>query len=356
MKSVLILNDGTVLYGNGLGARSVRPGELVFNTSMMGYQEALTDPSYAGQLLLMSYPLIGNYGINRGEYESDRIHAAGFLVREASPRAEHRQSEQSLDAFLREHNVPGMDGIDTRFLVRKLRMHGVLPALLATYDDEINPQQLKAELAGFDYTHTDFVGQVTRKKPEIFGQGKKTIVLIDYGAKMGIVRQLVARGMRVVVLPSFSTLSDVERYEPLGIVLSNGPGDPAILTHAHRTIREIADKGYPLMGICLGHQLLAHAFGGKTFKLKFGHRGSNHAVFDRSLGRLVITTQNHGYAVDAALPRGFEPTHVNLNDQTIEGMAHTGRPIFSIQYHPESCPGPQDSRYLFDRFVQMLER
>lgn len=358
MKAVLILSDGTVVYGRGFGAQTIKVGELVFNTSMMGYQEALTDPSYAGQILLMSYPLIGNYGINTREYESNRIHAEGFAVREASPPGEqelHRESFQTLDAFLKEFQVPGMDGLDTRFLVRKLRTQGVRPAILATREEEIDAKKLLDNLAKFEYGKVDFVEKVTRKKPEIYGDGKRTVVLVDYGLKMGIVRELVARGLKVVVVPSFSTLEDIERYEPAGVVLSNGPGDPALLTAAHETIQKIIQADYPVLGICLGHQLLAHALGGKTYKLKFGHRGSNHPVLDTSRNKIVVTTQNHGYAVDADLPEGLEISHLNVNDGTVEGMRHLDKPVFSVQYHPESSPGPEDSKYLFDRFVHMLD-
>ncbi|HLC69253.1 MAG TPA: glutamine-hydrolyzing carbamoyl-phosphate synthase small subunit [Candidatus Bilamarchaeaceae archaeon] len=353
MKAVLIWKDGTILYGKGFGAQTTQIGELVFNTSMIGYQEALTDPSYAGQILTMSYPLIGNYGINEKEYESKAVHVEGYVVREASSEGEHRESFENLDAFLKEFNVPGIEGIDTRYIVRKLRTGGVMPALLATYENSMDVKKLREELEKFDYGNVDFVEKVTRKTPETYGKGR-TVVLIDLGVKMGIVRELVERNVRVVVLPSFASLEEIERYEPAGIVISNGPGDPGILTGIHALIRKLAEKDYPLMGICLGHQVLAHAFGGKTFKLKFGHRGSNHPVLDKLQNKIAITTQNHGYAVDKALPKNFELTHVNVNDGTVEGMQHADKPVFSVQYHPESSPGPRDSKYLFDEFLKML--
>jgi carbamoyl-phosphate synthase small subunit len=361
MKAVLVLKDGTVLHGSGFGAKATRVAELVFNTSMMGYQEALTDPSYAGQILLMTYPLVGNYGTNVVDCESDNIHPSGFVVREMSADAEHRDSKATIDTFLKSHGTPGICGIDTRFVVRHIRDKGVMPAIIATSDNEqdLDPKKLLNRLE-FDYSSIDFVSKVTTSKPKIFGteklgrnsQNKKRVVLIDYGVKMGIVRQLVARGCEVHVLPSFSSSSDVEAIEPDGILLSNGPGDPAILTGAHKTIRGLEGK-YPIFGICLGHQLLAHAFGGDTYKLKFGHRGSNHAVLNLRTNKTAITTQNHGFAI-GKLPKGFELTHINVNDQSVEGMRNDNKQIFSVQYHPEAAPGPHDSFCLFDEFMKMI--
>jgi len=353
MKAALVLQDGTVLHGIGFGARALSQGELVFNTSMTGYQEALTDPSYAGQMLLMTNPLIGNYGINETDFESDKVHPRGFVVRNLSPDFSHAEAQKSVDAFLKEHGVPGITGIDTRFLVRKIRTRGVMPALLATYEGELDITKLKVD---FDYSGKDFVQEVTTREPKTFGPGgKKRVVLIDYGVKMGIVRELVAMGCEVVVVPGSASAAQVRSHEPDGVLLSNGPGDPAILTEAHKTIRSLSDAGYPMFGICLGHQLIAHAFGGTTYKLKFGHRGSNHPVLDRKSGRVAITTQNHGYAVDAGKPpECFALTQFNLNDGTVEGMEHSGLPVFSVQYHPEASPGPHDSKALFGRFVKML--
>jgi carbamoyl-phosphate synthase small subunit len=361
MRAVLLLQDGTALHGEGFGARAISQGELVFNTSMTGYQEALTDPSYAGQILLMTNPLIGNYGINKKDFESDKVRPRGFVVRSLSPDFCHAEATEGVDAFLERYGVPGITGIDTRFLVRKIRTKGVMPALLATYEGNFDLKKLKVD---FDYSGKDFVREVTTKQTKKFtnesakpgpGANSKRVVLIDYGVKMGIVRELVARGCEVIVVPSFATIEEIRSHKPDGILLSNGPGDPAILTEAHATIRALA-KNYPIFGICLGHQLLAHAFRGSTYKLKFGHRGANHPVLDRKTNRVSITTQNHGYAVNAEhAPDGFEITHVNLNDSTVEGMEHRELPVFSVQYHPEASPGPHDSKPLFDRFVKMME-
>ncbi len=355
LSATLVLQDGISLRGTGFGAKCERAGELVFNTSMTGYQEALTDPSYGGQILMMTYPLIGNYGTNADDFESGRIHPSGFVLRELSPDYEHRQGSIDLHSFLKEHGVPGISGIDTRFVVRHIRDKGVMPAILSVSEKGSEPEPKKLlEKLEFDYSAHDFVSKVSVKKPEVHNRGgKRRIALIDYGVKMGIVRELVRRGCEVHVLPSASGAKDVAAIKPDGILLSNGPGDPAILKEAHRTILELSKLGRPVFGICLGHQLLAHAFGGDTYKLKFGHRGSNHAVMDLHTGRAVITTQNHGFAV-GKLPEGFEITHRNINDGSVEGMADESRGIFSVQYHPEASPGPRDSLYLFDKFMSMM--
>jgi carbamoyl-phosphate synthase small subunit len=352
LKAVLALKDGTVIHGNGFGAIAESAGELVFNTSMTGYEEALTDPSYAGQILLMTYPLIGNYGINGKDRESGKIHPPGFVVREPSGDYSHRQASGSLDAFLRQFNVPGMYGVDTRFLVRHIREKGVMPAIIATSEKEIDVKRLVERMSKFDYSSVDFVKEVSTRKAQVLNQGgKKRVVLIDYGAKAGIARELVARGCEVHLLPCSATAADVKALEPYGIVLSNGPGDPAILKYAHETIRGL--DGYPMFGVCLGNQLIAHAFGGDTYKLKFGHRGSNHAVLDLRTEKMSITTQNHGFAV-GKVPKGFEVSHINVNDRSVEGLCSENKAVFSVQYHPEAAPGPHDSGCLFDKFMKML--
>ncbi|MBN1170125.1 glutamine-hydrolyzing carbamoyl-phosphate synthase small subunit [Candidatus Micrarchaeota archaeon] len=350
MRAVLVLEDGKVFHGSGFGAKATKIGELVFNTSMTGYQEALTDPSCAGQILLMTYPLIGNYGINAIDYESNRIHSSGFVVRQMSPDHEHRNSEKSLDLFLKDHGIPGIYGLDTRSIVRNIRDHGVMPAAISTGDAD--PKDLLRKIHEFDYSGQDYVKAVTTVKPQKFGKGKK-IALIDYGAKMGIVRDLVAHGCEVHFIPATTAAKEIKALEPDGIVLSNGPGNPAVPEYAYDTIREIS--GYrPIFGICLGHQLLAHVHGGTTKKLKFGHRGGNHAVMDLIKNKIAITTQNHSYVVDN-VPKGFEVTHIHVNDKTIEGMRNDNLQIFSVQYHPEASPGSHDSKYLFDEFMKMIK-
>jgi carbamoyl-phosphate synthase small subunit len=371
LKAALVLKDGTILHGRGFGASATNQGELVFNTSMTGYQEALTDPSYAGQILMMCNPLIGNYGINEKDYESKKIHCSGFITRQLSEDYSHMEATKDVDEFLKEHNVPGISGIDTRFLVRKIRNAGVMPAAIATYeeDDSFDPENLKID---FDYSRINFVKKVTIQKPETFGTGlieaetsmvhgtlrrsigNTHVILIDYGAKRGIIQELLDRKIKVTVVPSFAKSDEIKSLEPDGILLTNGPGDPSMLTDCHRTIRQLVD--YPMFGICLGNQLLAHAFGGSTYKLKFGHRGANHPIINLKTKKVAITTQNHGFAVDPQkLPDNFEITHVNLNDETVEGIKHKELPIFSVQYHPESNPGPHDTKQLFDQFLKMVE-
>ncbi len=352
MKAALVLKDGTVLEGLGFGEKCSQIGELVFSTAMTGYEESLTDPSYAGQILVSTYPLIGNYGISGRRRESDQIHVNGFAVRQLSPQQEHRDLTGTLDQFMKEFAKPGIYGIDTRYIVRHIRDKGVMPAILTTYDEKIDTKKMLEQLE-FDYSSVDFVSKVTTKTQKVFNKGgKKKVVLMDFGAKMGMIKELTSRNIEVHLLPSFSTSEDVKSIEPDGIMLSNGPGDPAILKDAHKLIRSL--EGYrPIFGVCLGNQLIAHAFGSDTYKLKFGHRGCNHAVLDVKRNRIHLTTQNHGFAVRAA-PKGFEVTHINVNDQTIEGIANYNKQIFSVQYHPEATPGPNDSRYLFDEFVKMM--
>jgi carbamoyl-phosphate synthase small subunit len=354
-KAALMLQDGTLLHGEGFGAKANNQGEIVFNTSMTGYQEALTDPSYSGQILMMTNPLIGNYGINEKDFESRKIHCSGFVVRNLSDDYTHMEASKSIDEFLKEHGIPGVTGIDTRFLVRKIRDKGVMPAAIATYagDEQFDLEKLKVD---FDYSSVNFVEQVTARKPETSGTGNLHVVLIDYGAKRGIVQELLNRKLKVTVVPSFTKAEEIKSLNPDGILLSNGPGDPSILSDAHATIRELAESRFPIFGICLGNQLLAHAFGASTYKLKFGHRGANHPVMNLKSKKVAITTQNHGFAVDRqTLPDVLEITHKNLNDETVEGIAHKELPVFSVQYHPESNPGPHDSKQLFDKYVRIME-
>jgi carbamoyl-phosphate synthase small subunit len=384
-RAILALQDGSVYEGYSFGADSDTYGEVVFNTSMIGYQEILTDPSYAGQIVLPTYPLVGNYGINALDVESRKIQVRGFVVREECAQPSHYLSRSTLHAYLSSNNIPGIWGVDTRAITRKLRNFGVMMGLISTTK---TPSAAMEELKRLpDYGSIDFVKDITTDKPYQWGPpchtchlktrcdqrnpnshylcGTKSldnqavvhhIVAFDCGLKYNILRQLCQRGCSVTVVPCTTTAPEIIHLEPDGILLSPGPGDPALLEYAIDTVRGLAGVK-PIMGICLGNQLIAHAFGGRTFKLKFGHRGGNHPVKDLATGRTYITAQNHGYAVDAdRLPSTLEVTHINLNDNTIEGLRHKELPIFSIQYHSEDSPGPWDSRYLFDKFVGMLKK
>jgi len=357
VKAVLVLKDGSIYAGEGFGAEAVAVGELVFSTTMTGYQEALTDPSYAGQILMPTYPLIGNYGVNDEDNESKRIWAQGFVVRERCEGFEHAKARESIDEFLKRFGVPGISGLDTRAIVRKIRSEGVMPACIAAYDREIDFNELLAKARALDYSSIDFVREVSEKGAKVYGEGLsgKKVVLIDCGTKMNIVRELNSRGVQVVSVNCETTADEIRKIEPDGLVISNGPGDPALLGYVAGTVKQFINR-MPVFGICLGIQVLAHAVGGKTYKLKFGHRGANHPVKDLATGRVRITTQNHGFAVDAkSLPREYVITQVNGNDGTVEGMRHESLPVFAVQYHPEAHPGPRDSEYLFDEFLKMMK-
>lgn len=315
-------------------------GELVFNTAMTGYLEALTDPSYAGQMLTFAYPLIGNYGATLAWGESKKVHPVAVVVSEICDTAYHREAKTTLDQLLQKQGVGGISGIDTRMLIRKIRTQGTAQAVLFLYEN----------------APVDLVKQVTRKSAEIFNpKGKIPVALIDYGFKGNMAKELAARGCRVLVFPAAAAAQAILQHKPRGVVLSNGPGDPAMCTYAHRAIANLLKTKLPIFGICLGQQLLALAAGGKTYKLKFGHRGINHPVMDLATGRAFLTSQNHGYTVDAAsLPAGWEVTHINLNDNTVEGLRHKRQKVFSVQFHPEGRPGPHDTGFLFDKFLEMM--
>ncbi|MFN3909719.1 MAG: glutamine-hydrolyzing carbamoyl-phosphate synthase small subunit [Candidatus Anstonellaceae archaeon] len=355
-KGILVLSDNTIVHAKGMGANTIRAGELVFNTSMTGYQEALTDPSYAGQILLMTYPLIGNYGINKNYVQSKKIWVEGFIVKWAEKKPVHYLSEENLHQYLLRNQIGALYDLDTRKLTIKLRDYGVMNAAYQVYENEQKPdlEKLFELIKKTDYSKINFVERVSTKKVEIFGQGKKKVVLLDYGAKGGIIKQLLEKKLQVICMPFNTPSSQVLEQESDGVVLSNGPGDPALLKNEIEQIKKLFGK-IPIMGICLGHQLIGWAAGGQTYKLKFGHRGSNHPVLDTTLNKVFITTQNHGYALKKdSLPSEWEITHINLNDESVEGIENKNLGVFGVQYHPEAQPGPRDSLYLFDKFFKML--
>jgi len=389
-KAILVLEDGSVYEGHSFGAETTAHGEVVFSTSMTGYQEMLTDPSYAGQILVPTYPLIGNYGINESDFESRQIQVRGFAVREYCSQPSHWQSTRTLHEFLLAYGTPGISGIDTRALTRRLRSSGVMMGILSS---EMTTEEALKELKSLPkYDFTDFVHQVSTEKAyewqsnapataTLLSQSlrgasavarrsrsklgeiprsrseqapQSHILVIDYGLKYNILRILSQLGCQASAIPCTASAEDVLALNPDGIVLSPGPGDPALLADITDTVKELVGRK-PIMGICLGHQLIGKALGAQTFKLKFGHRGGNHPVRDLATGRVYITAQNHGYAIDAdTLKGGLEVNHINLNDGTVEGLRHRDLPILSIQYHSEASPGPLDNMYLFERFLEMV--
>lgn len=378
MKALLALEDGRYFEGDSFGVTGTRVGEICFNTAMTGYQEVLTDPSYRGQIVAMTYPLIGNYGVNSLDQESREPHVRGFVIEELSEIPSNWRSEMSLDEYLRKWNIPGVQGIDTRALTRHLRTRGAMKACLTT--EEVSIQQAVQRaidgegVIGMDYVREVSTPEIYQWDPEdklsepwtiVNGNGgnkpklppiRFRIAAYDYGIKQNILRLLRQKGFAVTVIPATTSAEEVLTLKPDGIFLSNGPGDPAALPYAHKTVHDLIGKK-PIFGICLGHQILGFAFGGSTFKLKFGHRGANQPVKDLRSGRVAITAQNHGFAVDPnSLPDEIEITHVNLNDQTVEGMRHKELPIFSVQYHPEAAPGPHDASYFFQQFADLIEK
>lgn len=354
MKAYLILEDGTVFTGVSIGSAREVISEIVFNTSMTGYLEVLTDPSYAGQAVVMTYPLIGNYGICREDMESVKPWPDGYIVRELSRMPSNFRSEDTIQHFLEENDIPGICGIDTRALTKILREKGTMNGMITTkeYQDLSEPIARMKE-----YRVTGVVKATTTKETYVLpGEGKK-VALLDLGAKRNIARSLNERGCQVTVYPADTPAEEILASNPDGIMLSNGPGDPAENVEIIREIRKLYESNVPIFAICLGHQLMALATGASTYKLKYGHRGGNHPVKDLETGRVYISSQNHGYAVDAESldPNVAKPAFVNVNDGTNEGLKYVGKNIFTVQYHPEACPGPQDSSYLFDRFLKMME-
>jgi carbamoyl-phosphate synthase small subunit len=354
--AILVLADGSAYQGYSFGAETDAYGEVVFNTSMVGYQEMLTDPSYAGQIVVPTYPLIGNYGINEQDFESAKIQVRGFAIREECYQPSHYLSTQTLHQYLAEYGIPGISGIDTRAVTRKLRSVGVMMGVITS--DKTPSQALEQLLKQPGYGSIDFVRQVTTDKPYPWENGGKPqyrIAVLDCGLKYNILRLLCQRGCSVTVVPCTTSAKEILNLKPDGVLLSPGPGDPELLDYIVDTVKSLAGKK-PMMGICLGNQLIARAFGGRNFKLKFGHRGANHPVRELATGRIHITAQNHGYAVDPdTIGSELEVTHINLNDGTVEGLRHKKLPIFAIQYHSEASPGPLDNTYLFDRFMEMIK-
>ena len=384
-KAILALEDGTIFEGQAFGATASVAGEVCFNTSMTGYQEILTDPSYKGQIVTMTYPLIGNYGVNEQDVESYQTHASGFVVRELSPVVSNYRADYSLGEYMESNGIPGIQGIDTRALTKKLRVRGAMNGYLtteegATADDALAKAKEWPGLVGVDY-----VKKVTHKSEFAWDENDKLspafrlpygpkeldgriqrdpmpaaeipIVAYDFGVKYNILRMLRQSGFKVTVLPANTPAEEALKHNPAGVFLSNGPGDPAAVTYAAKAVAELLKKGLPTFGICLGHQILSLAMGGKTSKLKFGHRGANQPVKDLDSGRVEITSQNHGFTVDAdSLPDDVAVNRINLNDQTVEGLCHKTKPVFCVQYHPEASPGPHDSSDLFGQFRQLVEK
>jgi carbamoyl-phosphate synthase small subunit len=386
MRAILALEDGRHFIGEAFGATASSVGEVCFNTSMTGYQEVLTDPSYRGQIVAMTCPEIGNYGVNELDQESASPHVRGFVIEELSPVTSNWRSEGTLDDYLKRWQIPGIQGIDTRALTRHLRDKGAMKGCL-THDEISVEEAVQRAVVGTGVIGMDYVREVTpaaaydwdpedklsRRWTIVKGDGANTIaeadgqvyeklppvkhriVAYDFGMKRNILRRLRQEGFGVRVVPADTSAADVLALKPEGVFLSNGPGDPSALDYVHRTIRELVGKT-PIFGICLGHQMLGYAAGGKTFKLKFGHRGGNQPVKDLATAKVTITSQNPGFAVDPdSLPPEMEVTHINLNDQTVEGMRHRSEPVFSVQYHPEAAPGPNDASYFFQQFAKLIE-
>jgi len=372
-KAILLLEDGRIFFGTAFGAQGEAIGEVVFNTSLTGYQEVLTDPSYKGQIVAMTYPLIGNYGINEEDTESARPQAEGFVVREYSHFPSNWRSQRSLDSYLQEYGIVGIEGIDTRALTKHIRDAGAQPGIISTVDFDNKSLRQKLEKAP-RLVGRDLVKEVTCTTPFVWTEGSRFagepvlkplvtikkrfhVVVYDFGVKRNILRNIVDQGCEVTVVPASTSAEEVLKLHPGGICLSNGPGDPEGVPYAIDNARRLIGK-LPTVGICLGHQILALAMGGRTYKLKFGHRGGNQPVKDFSTDKISITAQNHGFCVnfESLDPKEISVTHINLNDQTVEGLRHNHLPLFSIQYHPEASPGPHDASYLFRQFREMMEQ
>ena len=353
MEGIVYLEDGTIYRGRGFGRVGTAVGEMVFNTSLTGYQEILTDPSYAGQIITMTYPLIGNYGVNIDESESDNIYARGVVVRSISSHPSNYMSESTLEVMMQKLGLPGVAEVDTRSITRKIRSQGAMKGIISTEITEVSALKHLLEEAGLREDWMKVVG--VRNARHIPGSGWR-VALLDLGVKSNMVRELEKRNCDIMMFPYGSTAEEIRRYHPHGLMVSNGPGNPSAAVEGIGLVKELLYE-MPVFGICMGHQLVAHAIGGRTFKMKYGHRGGNHGVYDIEQDRAYITSQNHGYAVDpdSLISGGMIITHTNLNDETVEGMRHRELPVFSVQFHPEGAPGPTDTEYLFDRFVNLMK-
>ncbi|HXL02612.1 MAG TPA: glutamine-hydrolyzing carbamoyl-phosphate synthase small subunit [Candidatus Atribacteria bacterium] len=355
MKALLALEDGKIFQGYAFGVEGEAEGEVVFDTGMIGYQELLTDPSFRGQIVTITYPLVGNYGLNSQDSESSRPQVESLIVREKSTMYSNWRGEETLEEYFKRHNLLGLERIDTRALTKHIREKGALRGVISTRD--LDPASLvkKAKKVP-SIVGQDLVKKVTASAPYVWQEkGKFNILVVDCGVKFSILRELAKRDCRVVVYPATSSAEEIIREKPQGVVISNGPGDPAALSYLVELVRKIIGK-FPILGICIGHQIMAQAVGGKTSKLKFGHHGTNHPVKDLRSGWVAMTTQNHSFVVAPdTLPPEIEITHINLNDFTLEGMKHKYLPFFSVQFHPEAHPGPHDTTYLFDEFIKMVE-
>ena len=359
VKAILVLEDGRTFEGISFGADGETFGEMVFNTSMTGYQEILTDPSYAGQIVCMTYPMIGNYGVNESDVESRRPWVEGFVVREASRIRSNWRSAGSLEDYLKEHGIVGIEHIDTRALVRHIRDKGAMRAGISTLDPD--PKMLLEKvLASPEMNNRELATSVTVEETfdyPAMDEMRFHVVAYDFGVKTNSLREFAKYGCKITVVPAGTPADEVLALEPDGIFLSNGPGDPASMKAIVDEIKKLTETEIPMFGICLGHQILGQVFGGETFKMKFGHRGGNQPIKNLDTGKVEIASHNHGFAVSTdSLPADVEVTHVNLNDNTVAGLRHKTLPVFSVQYHPESAPGPHDSEYLFERFVELMKR
>jgi carbamoyl-phosphate synthase small subunit len=352
---VLVLRDGTVFEGEGFGASCRVSGEVVFNTGMVGYTESITDPSYWGQILVQTYPLIGNYGVSARDFESDGPKIAGYAVTNLCSEPSHRSSERTLDPWLRESGVPGIRGLDTRALTKRLREKGTMPGILQVSGDGIDLESLREEARTLkDPNRRDLASEVTCKSVKAFGEGKLRVALLDCGVKRSMIDSLVSLGVQVVTFPVDTAFDRIMEHSPAGLIISNGPGNPR-MCKAVNAVRAALEQGLPLMGICLGSQLIGLASGADTYKLRFGHRSQNQPCIERETGRCYITAQNHGYAIDTkTLPEGWQEWFVNANDGSSEGIRHSRKPFMTAQFHPEVSPGPTDTGFLFERFLKVV--